>query len=187
VIKRATRSTVSRELHRRLLRRPEFGRIVLQGDERPRGPVAVGYQNLDDDPDLEPTPNNGYVPSKSEATAAWTAGGMLASAEDLARAGDGVFRGSLLTDASRHEITRFVATGTRELPEYGLGLARIDLGGERVWAHNGDHFGFHADLVYMPRQHVTIAALNNYQQQSPGQDGLIDGLISDVSKHQRAP
>jgi hypothetical protein len=84
-------------------------------------------------------------------------------------------------------MTRFIATGTTEPPEYGLGLARIDLGGERVWAHNGDHFGFYADLVYMPRQHVTVATLNNYQQQSPGQDGLIDGLISDVSEHQRAP
>jgi hypothetical protein len=92
---------------------------------------------------------------------------MLASADALARAGDGVFRGSLLADASWQEMTRFIATGTTEPPEYGLGLARIDLGGERVWVHNGDHFGFHADLVYMPRQHVTIATLNSYQQQSP--------------------
>ena len=51
VIERATRSTVARELHRRLLDRSQFPRIVLQGDERPRDPVAVGYQNLDDDTD----------------------------------------------------------------------------------------------------------------------------------------
>ena len=137
MIKRATRSTVAHELHRRLLRRADFRRIVLQGDERPRGSVAVGYQDLDADSDLEPTPNNGYVPSTPEATAAWTAGGMLASAGDLARAGDGIFRGSLLTDASRHEMTRFVRTLAQEPPEYGLGLARVDLGGEQVWHHNG--------------------------------------------------
>jgi D-alanyl-D-alanine carboxypeptidase len=184
VIERATRSTVARELHRRLLRRPEFGRVVLQGDERPRGPVAVGYQDFDGDSDLERTPNTGYVPTRSEATAAWTAGGMLASAGDLARAGDGVFRGSLLTDASRHQMTRFVRTRTREPAEYGLGLARVDLGGEQVWAHGGDYVGFHADLAHVPKRHVTIAALNNYQQQAPGQDALIDALISDVSEHQ---
>lgn len=187
VIKRATRSTVARELHRRLLPRPEFRRILLQGDERPRGPVAVGYQNLDQDSDLEHTPNNSYVPSKSEATAAWTAGGMLATAEGLARAGDGLFRGSLLTDASRREMTRFVSTDTREPPEYGLGLAHLDLGGEQVWAHNGNILGFHADLAYMPKQHATVAALNNYQQDGPGQDVLIDRLISDVSEHERTP
>lgn len=183
MIERATGSTVAHELHRRLLRRPEFGRIVLQGDERPRGSVAVGYQDLDGDSDLERTPNNGYVPSTPEATAAWTAGGMLASAEDLARAGDGIFRGSLLTDASRHEMTRFIRTGPSEF-EYGLGLARVDLGGEQVWAHNGDIFGFHADRAHMPKRQVTIAALNNYQQQARGQDALIDALISDVSEHQ---
>jgi D-alanyl-D-alanine carboxypeptidase len=133
VIKRATRSTVARELHRRLLPRREFRRIILQGDERPTGRVAVGYQNLDENPDLERTPNNGFVPSRSEATAAWTAGGMLARAEALARAGDGLFRGSLLSDASRHEMTRFVPTRSTEPPEYGLGLARVELGGEQVW------------------------------------------------------
>jgi D-alanyl-D-alanine carboxypeptidase len=186
VIKRATRSTVARELHRRLLDRSRFPRILLQGDERPRGPVAVGYQNSDNDPDLEPTPNNGYVPSTAEATAAWTAGGMLSSAKDLARAGDGVFRGRLLTEASRHEMTRFVPT-LGDPPEYGLGLARLELGGEKVWTHSGNISGFHADLAYLPHQHVTIAALINFQQQASGQDILIDTLIREVTKHQRSP
>jgi D-alanyl-D-alanine carboxypeptidase len=186
VIERATRSTVARELHRRLLDRSHFPRIVLQGDERPRGSVAVGYQDIDKDPDLEPTPNNGYLPSTAEATAAWTAGGMLSSAEDLARAGDGVFRGPLLTAASRHEMTRFVPT-LGDPPDYGLGLARLKLGGEQVWTHVGDISGFHADLAYLPHQHVTIAALINFQQQAAGQDILIDTLIREVSKHQHSP
>jgi hypothetical protein len=56
---------------------------------------------------------------------------MLASADALARAGDGVFRGSLLADASWQEMTRFIATGTTEPPEYGLGLlALISAGSE---------------------------------------------------------
>lgn len=184
VIERATRSTVARQLHRRLLKRARFPRIVLQGDEHPHGPVAVGYQDLDEDPGLEATPNNGYVPSTTEATTAWTAGGMLASAEDLARVGDGLFRGSLLTGASRREMTQFLPTRTREPPDYGLGLARGELGGEQVWTHPGDITGFHADLAYIPKHRVTVAALNNYQQQLYGQDALIDALVSDVSDYQ---
>ena len=66
---------------------------------------------------------------------------MLASAEDLARAGDGIFRGALITDTSRHEMTRFASTGMTGPPEYGLGLARVELGGEQVWAHGGDISG----------------------------------------------
>ena len=124
--------------------------------------------------------------STTEATTAWTAGGMLASAGDLARASDGVFHGSLLNDSSRREMTRFVRT-LGEPPEYGLGLGRLELGGEQVWAHTGDIYGFHADLAYLPDQHVTIAALINVQLDAPGQDVLIDRLIREVTKRPRSP
>jgi D-alanyl-D-alanine carboxypeptidase len=183
VIERATLSKVARELHRRLLPRREFPRIVLQGDERPTGSAAVGHQNLDADPELEDTPNNGYVPSRSEATAAWTAGGLLASAEDLARAADGFLRGSLLSDTSRREMTDFVATGVGGPGEYGLGLSQMELGGQQVWTHSGDISGFHADLAYLPGPQVTVAALNNFQQQAPGQEVLIDRLVAEVGDH----
>jgi hypothetical protein len=105
---------------------------------------------------------------------------MLASGADLARAGDGIFRGSLLTDRSRHEMTRFVNTLMRDPPGYGLGVARTELGGETVWAHSGDISGFHAELAYIPRLQATVVALDNYQEDAPGQDVLIDSLISDV-------
>ena len=66
------------------------------------------------------------------------------------------------------------------MPEYGLGLGRVELGGEEVWAHGGDTFGFHADLAHLPDRQITVAALNNLQQNRPGQDSLIDALVSDV-------
>lgn len=181
VIERATHSNVARQLHRRLLERARFPRVVLQGDERPRGPVAVGYQDVRGDADLEPTPNNGYVPSTTEATTAWTAGGMLASAKDLARAGDGLFRGSLISEASRREMTHFIPTRMRFMPEYGLGLARTELGGVEVWTHSGNIFGFHGELAYIPEHQVTVAALQNTQTNAPGQEALIDLLVAAVS------
>ncbi len=181
VIERATHSTVARQLHRRLLKGTDLGRIVLQGDERPSGPVAFGYQDVDDDGDLESTPNNGYVPSTTEATTAWTAGGMLASARDLARAGDELFRGSLISEASRREMTDFIPTQMRFVPEYGLGLARADLGGAQVWTHSGNIFGFHADLAYIPERKITVAVMANKQTNAPGQDALIDSLVADIS------
>lgn len=46
-----------------------------------------------------------------------------------------------------------------EPPEYGLGLARDELAGEEVWGHSGDISGFHADLWYLPKSQVTVAAL----------------------------
>jgi len=116
VIERATHSSAARQLHRRLFE-GRFPRIAMQGDERPRGPVAVGHQNLDDDPELETAPDHPFIPSTAGATLGWTAGGMAASAGDLARAADGVLRGPLLSDASRREMTRFTSTFVRFMPE----------------------------------------------------------------------
>jgi D-alanyl-D-alanine carboxypeptidase len=180
-IERATHSTVGRELHRRVLPRATFDRIAFQGEERPRGAVAVGYRQLDADPELEPTPNNPYIPSTSEATSAWASGNLLASAEDLARAGDRLFRGELLSARSRRAMTQWVKALFKP-PEYGLGLAHDELAGEEVWGHSGDITGFHADLWYLPKSRVTVAALINYQAggESPDKQRLAEGLISDV-------
>jgi D-alanyl-D-alanine carboxypeptidase len=181
VIERATRSTVGRELHRRLLPRATFDRIVFQGEKRPRGAVAVGYMDLDGDPELESTLNNPYVPSTSEATIAWASGNLLASAEDLARAGDRLFRGKLLSARSRREMTDWVKA-VFEPPEYGLGLGRDELAGDEVWGHSGDITGFHADLWYLPKSRVTVAALINFQAggESPDKHELVEELISDA-------
>jgi D-alanyl-D-alanine carboxypeptidase len=177
-IERATRSTVGRELHRRLLPRATFDRILFQGEERPRGAVAVGYSQLDGDPGLESTPNNPYVPSTSEATSAWASGNLLASAEDLARAGDRLFRGQLLSARSRREMTHWVKA--LEPPEYGLGVAHDELADEEVWGHSGDITGFHADLWYVPKYRVTVAALINYQAggESTDKQQLAEELIA---------
>jgi D-alanyl-D-alanine carboxypeptidase len=180
-IERATHSTVGRELHRRLLPRARFDRIVFQGEERPNGAEAVGYGQLDADPELDPTPNNPLVPSTSEATSAWASGNLLASAEDLARAGDRLFRGGLLSARSRREMTDWVKA-VFEPPEYGLGLGHDELAGEEVWGHSGDITGFHADLWYVPKSGVTVAALVNYQAGAEGTDKrrLAESLIGDI-------
>jgi D-alanyl-D-alanine carboxypeptidase len=185
VIERATHSTVGRELHRRLLPRSAFDRIVFQGEERPRGAVAVGYMDLDADPELESTLNDPYVPSTSEATITWASGNLLASADDLARAGDRLFRGDMLSARSRREMTHWVKA--LNPPEYGLGLGRDELAGEEVWGHSGDVVGFHADLWYVPESGVTVAALINHQAgvERTDKHRLAEELISDV--HARSP
>jgi D-alanyl-D-alanine carboxypeptidase len=154
---------------------------VFQGEERPRGAVAVGYQQLDGDPELEPTLNNPYVPSTSEATIAWASGNLLASAEHLARAADRLFRRKLLSARSRREMTQWVKA-VFDPPEYGLGLARDQLAGQEVWGHSGDIVGFHADLWHLPRSRVTVAALVNYQDGAESQDKhrLAEALIGDM-------
>ena len=179
-VERATRSALGLQLRRLVLPRRSHDQFVVQDIERPRGPVAVGYRHLDADATLDPTPNNPYVPSTSEATGAWGSGNLLASAEDLARAGDHLFRGRMLDDHSRREMTNWVdaiAPGG-----YGLGLAREKLAGEEAWGHSGDITGFHADLWHLPRSGITVAALTNQQSDETGQPRLLaERLIQAVN------
>src|SRR5829696_495111 len=180
-IERATHSTVGRQLHRRGLPRATFERILFQGEERPRGAVAIGYHRLHGGPALESTPNNPLVPSTSEATSAWASGNLLASAGDLARAADRLLRGQLLSAQSRREMTQWVKA-IYEPPEYGLGLAHDKLAGQEVWGHSGDITGFHADLWYLPNTGLTVTALINYQAGTESQDKsrLAEQLIKDM-------
>ena len=161
VIERATGSTAARELHRRLLPRASYPRTRLQGDERPSGPTATGYQDLDGDLRPEAFKGQPFIPTTAEATSAWTAGGLAASAGDLARALNGILAGNLLSDESRRAMTTWVEAG--DPPEYGLGLARDELEGEEAWGHTGDFTGFHADAWYFPESGVTLVALTNLQ------------------------
>jgi D-alanyl-D-alanine carboxypeptidase len=191
VIKRATRSGVARELHRRLLDRRAFPRLLLQGDERPIAPVASGHFNFDNDPELEHTLNDPYVPTKAEAAANWTAGGIMATAGDLARAGDGVLAGRLLSARSRQEMTRFIPA--EYPPEYGLGLGRDTIAGTEAWGHPGDVIGFHAELWYLPKYRATVAVLGNYQTgeflgpQRGLAEVLIGEVVNELTKRQLAP
>jgi len=171
-IERATHSTVGRQLHRRVLPRATFERILFQGEERPRGAVAIGYHRLHGGPALESTPNNPLVPSTSEATSAFASGNLLASAGDLAQ---------LLSAQSQREMTQWVKAIYKP-PEYGLGLVQDQLAGQEVWGHSGDITGFHADLWYLPNTGVTVTALINYQAGGESQDKsrLAEQLIKDL-------
>jgi D-alanyl-D-alanine carboxypeptidase len=139
---------VERATHRRI--GPQLpDAFVFQPQERPAGEVAVGYF------DGRPSWNDPYVPSREIASSAWASGNLLASAGDLARAGD-----ALLRAAPRRGMTRWVeAFG--DAPEYGLGLMHIRLAGHEAWGHSGDIYGFHGDLWYLPSADVTVVALVN--------------------------
>lgn len=120
------------------------------------------------------------MPSVSEATTAWASGNLLASAGDLARAGDRLFGGEALSARSRREMIDWVKAIFKP-PEYGLGLATEQLASAEVWGHSGDILRFHADLGYLPSSGVTGTALINYHGgDSEDKDLLAEQLIKDT-------
>src|SRR3954451_13011020 len=125
VIERATGTTVADALRQEILDPLKLDDVVLQPQERPRGPTAHGYGKIGSDRrnrDLSDGTN--LVPYRSVASSAWTAGGIVASAESVARFGDAVLRGATLSRNGRKEMTAFVPA-EQPYSAYGLGLGRV--------------------------------------------------------------
>jgi D-alanyl-D-alanine carboxypeptidase len=148
---------------------------VLQGDERPRGPVARGHEDRARDGAVERLPRHRYVPTTPDATAAWSSGGMLASAADLARAGHALLAGGLLPAAQRRRM--LPATG--EPGTYGLGVAHEWIEGFDAFGHIGELPGFTADLWHLPELGVTVAAMQNRYER--GDHKIAETLVATLA------
>lgn len=85
----------------------------------------------------------------------WASGTMTASATDVARWGDALYRGSVLTDASLDAMT------TVNDHDYGLGLQRIEVAGVEGYGHSGLLHNYTALLFHLPDEGVTLSLLVN--------------------------
>ena len=174
IIRAVSRTTVARALQTRLLRPRNLSELVLQPDAMPRGPLARGYTDADGDGTPEPVRGDlSYLPTRVDATLAWTAGGLAATARGLARATDSIFRKRTLTAASLAQMTQFVNSS----PPYGLGVANEVVAGVDLWGHYGEINGFQTEMWYLPKQKATLVTMTNFNQ--GGRDGTIrDALLT---------
>jgi D-alanyl-D-alanine carboxypeptidase len=148
--------------------------LAVQPDERVSERPAVGYWK----PRLKkrpfPTGGAGMVPSTGMATAAWTAGALAGPAPALARFGDRLLGGHLLSADSLKQMTAF-NDGTAMWSGYGLGLGRQRVDGHEVWGHGGDIPGFHAELWHLPDRDLTLAVAWNDDQVDD--DDIVHALL----------
>lgn len=103
-------------------------------------------------------------------------GGVLSSAEDLARFGAGLDRGILVPgDPLPREAWRHGGSDER----YGLGLRSWVLtNGTRVFGHSGDTGSFAAELVVAPERGIAVAMLANVAVEWNGVGMAVDELLA---------
>jgi D-alanyl-D-alanine carboxypeptidase len=159
VLENATGESVASALSREILEPLGLRDVVLQPQQRPTTDAAHGYELLGDLRSYDLSDGTGFVPYRSQASAAWTAGGIVASAPSVAKFGDAIIRGTLLDPAERREMTNFEPTDSAGgYSGYALGLGQL---GPDLWAAVGSTPGFGSTLAYFPSQHVTVAVLAN--------------------------
>ena len=81
----------------------------------------------------------------------WTDGGLASTSADLARFGQALFAGRLV---SRRTLARMTAVGPND---YGLGIYDQRFDGHRWLGHDGDYAGYESENWTDPARHVTVA------------------------------
>jgi D-alanyl-D-alanine carboxypeptidase len=188
VIERATQTTVADALRKEILDPLKLDDVVLQPQERVRAPTAHGYGKLGNDRrERDLSDGSGLVPYRSVASSAWTAGGIVASAESVARFGDALLRGSTLTRDGRKELTAFVpAEGPYSAYGLGLGKHYSTRGSGDLWGAFGSFPGFGATLAHQPSNGVTVVVLANQDEATRLTADLADRLLEQATTASKA-
>jgi len=88
-------------------------------------------------------------------------GGLCSTATDLVRLPRALRRGDVLRAAALAEMTRSTVLTSGVAVDYGLGVRRGSLEGQRLWGHTGGMRTYWAVLAHYPDAELTIVVLVN--------------------------
>lgn len=174
VVESATGRSLHELLRARFFQPLQLPRTYLGSHEDVPDPRAHAYLDFDRDGEVDDL--SAVMPATSFLTAAWSAGAILSSAEDLARWMRALHTGDVLGDEAYRRMTTLVdrPDGRR----YGLGLLADERNGVLLYGHEGNSAGFSAAAWHAPAAGFTVAVLANVHATKvrPVTDGLIRAL-----------
>jgi D-alanyl-D-alanine carboxypeptidase len=115
------------------------------------------------DRDLMPYPTEHRADQTSWSSLAWTSGALVASAYDVAAFTRAVFTGDAVTRRSLDLMLEFgpAPDAGEAWTGYGLGVARVEIGGREYWGHEGLFIGFEGFTLHDPDRQMQIVVLGN--------------------------
>jgi D-alanyl-D-alanine carboxypeptidase len=172
-----------------------LGRVVEKASGLPLGEflrrrilVPAGMEHATFEPSQgDPSRAQGYLPfalgppePASPEADGWlyAAGGLWASAPDLARWDLALMEGRVLKPDSLRLMTTPVTLKDGRFKDYGCGVTVRREGGETIVAHGGAVSGFRATNILIPRTKSAVIVLVNDEQSDPGLAQSIAGLIA---------
>jgi D-alanyl-D-alanine carboxypeptidase len=134
--------------------------------------IVPGYASHPEDPDQFIDMGNVL-----HVTAAWAAGGIVSTAQDLLIFSQALFCKQFLTPASLDQMNGFVEATDAVYPivkGYGLGLIAMEIAGKTYYGHVGNIPGYSSLFVYKPDDeiHLIILMNQNYQQLDGGKNNV---------------
>lgn len=98
------------------------------------------------------------------------AGALVGTVRDLARWGQALHNGKVVSAASYGAMIAPTTTTDGKTEPYGFGLQTGDVRGHKQIGHGGGIFGFSTDGIYLPEEKIFVAVFANSDspQSSPG-------------------
>jgi D-alanyl-D-alanine carboxypeptidase len=116
--------------------------------------------------------NNHSIPRKSLNSAAWAAGAMYSTADEMVQWYRALMDGEVLSAASFQEMTTFVGSGN-----YGMGIGETQIENRTVWQHGGTIWGgYNSSMMYDTATGIVICVLLN-QLPNPAKAYLLAGRL----------
>jgi D-alanyl-D-alanine carboxypeptidase len=132
----------------------------FQGDGPPPASSARGYRAtkagnvaIDD--------GSSYRPTQSEGTVIWAAGGIVASAPNIAHWARALYGGDVVSADSLAQMTDFVFRPGHQGGYYGLGTRMRTFDGIDMEGHTGTLRAFNAAMWYLPSLDLTVVVMTN--------------------------
>jgi D-alanyl-D-alanine carboxypeptidase len=169
VIEKVTGNEAVDEIHRRILTPLRLADIHLEGFEPvPSGQLAHRYHwatpTFRQDAGVNaafPEVRPGLIDaSRSNLSVEWTAGGMVATARDLARYAAALRDGRLLKPESMKILTAWVPAGAGEQVGHNV-FRSVYPDGVAVIGHDGDVLGFTGSFYWVEGADVAVAVVSN--------------------------
>lgn len=146
------------------------------------GPSGMRATSLDPGRVAEPPIAHGYEDgadvTAADLSLAWSAGGVVSTADDVTRFLEALFRGRLGADVLEAMSTsrgRLEVTGSL----YGLGLAQLPTGCGVAWGHEGEITGFGAQAWSTRDGTRSVVVLVNHTGHDHVVSEVVDAALCD--------
>lgn len=158
IAERATGNPVETELRSRLLDPLHLAHTFFPEAEELQGDVAAPWSDVTGDglPD-----DISLLSRRGIHSAAWTAGAMFSTPEDLVTWGRALYGGGVLAPASLQQMLSFRTLSFGLSNGYGLGVMRFRVNGRNVYGHGGNVLGYSSIMLYSPTDSITVALIVN--------------------------
>ncbi len=156
IIREATHSSVSSQVHQRFLGPLGLHDTFLAVEDSLAGVRACPWGNLNFTP--APRYDLSGLPITGQYSWIWTAGGMFSKPENMVRWISNLHGGRVLKDSSLAQMQAF---SPQSGGYYGLGAYNVKVEGCVLLGHDGMYFGYDSEMMYCPEARVSVAVTTN--------------------------